>query len=307
MRIAVFCATERGLTCLRHIRQLCPGDQLSVVTFREEPVEPPFFDSIRDFALSVGAEFHEARTVGEEQADRLAADGLDLIVTVSWRYILSARLRGLARVAAVGLHDSLLPRYRGFSPTVWAMVNGERECGATLFHLADGMDAGDVVAQRVIPIRRDDTIGSVMPRVTRTYVELLEENLVALTRNAAPRAAQDHSRATYTCRRLPDDNRISWTSSAEQIVNLVRAVSQPYPGAFTELSGSRLTIWEAVHRNWERRYVGAVPGRVVEIQRDRGVTVLTGDGAVMLKTVKRAGAAPTCAADEIRSLSTTLR
>jgi methionyl-tRNA formyltransferase len=203
-------------------------------------------------------------------------------------------------------HDSLLPEYRGFAPTVWAIINGEKQTGVTLFAIGDDVDAGDIVDQRAIPIGPDSTISEVMERVTETYLELLERNLQGLLDRSASRRRQDHARATFTCKRIPQDSEIDWFLATDNIYNLIRASGAPYPGAYTFLNGKKLIIWSAAPVKNARRYAGRIPGRVVEIRPAEGSIVLTGDGLLLIQQVQIEGGDPVCAADVLKRLSDTL-
>jgi len=305
MRIAVACAARRGLLCLERIAELAPGADLDVFTFREEAHEPPFLESIRQAAEARGAAFREARALGRESlAAYWETTPPDLLLVVGWRYLVPARVYERPRLGAFVFHDSLLPAYRGFAPTVWAIVNGEDHTGATLFRIAEAVDSGAIVGQERVPIGPDDVIATVMDRVTGAYLKLLDRHLPELLAGTAREYAQDASLATFTCRRLSEDARIDWRAPARAVHDLVRASSTPYPGAFTYLDGRRLTVWSA--RRLDRRYVGSIPGRVAEIRAGEGVVVLASDGPMLLERVQLEGDEPRNAAEVIRSLSTTL-
>lgn len=169
----------------------------------------------------------------------------DLLVVIGWYYMVPRAMRELAPRGCVGIHASLLPRYRGGAPLVWAIINGEREAGVSLFHLGDGVDDGDIVAQRAFPIGAADTIRDAVERATAASVELVEEFVPRLLDGTAPRLAQDQSLATSFPQRSPADGRIDWSWSAERIRDFIRAQTRPYPGAFTELGGKRVTLWDA--------------------------------------------------------------
>jgi methionyl-tRNA formyltransferase len=305
MRIAVFCATRRGLLVLRRLFHLAPADDFVVFSFREEPHEPPFLDAIRAEAVGRGAEFHEARQMGPRLRQVWEQAAVDLAFAVSWRYLIPPEVFRRPRLGSYVLHDSLLPEYRGFAPTVWALVNGEDHTGATLFEMVEAVDAGDVIDQRRVHVGPDDAIAEVMDRVTDAYLGLLTDNLDALRAGRAPRRPQDAAQATYTCKRLPEDNRIDWRGPALRVHNLVRAVAAPYPGAFTTLGGERLTVWTA-SRVEGRRYVGGAPGRVAEVRPGVGALVLAGDGPVLVRQVQREGGPPVCAAEVLDRVSLTL-
>lgn len=303
MRIALLCATQRGKLLLDRLRELAPAAELVVASFREEPHEPPFLDEIRAAALRHGAVFREMK---KADADPAFWAGLDLMLVACWRYRIPPSIYQRPRRGTFVFHDSLLPRYRGFAPTVWAIINGEAETGATLFRIAEGVDTGDIVAQERVPIGPDETIDQVMARVTEAYLRLLASNLQPLLDGTARATPQDPAQATYTCKRLPEDNRIDWARSTAQIHNLIRATTRPYPGAFTFLAGRKLTIWSARPVVPAVRYVGAVPGRVVEILPGQGSMVLTGDGQLLVRRVQLDGEPETEATQVLRRLSQTL-
>jgi len=307
MRIVLFCAARRGLLFLKRLAELSPGDDLIVFSFREEPWEPPFLDDIRTMTLAHGGQLFEAKQVASPSwSEFWESAKVDLLFAVGWRYLIPAAVYRRARLGAFVFHDSLLPEYRGFSPTVWAIVNGEDHTGVTLFEIAEEVDAGDIVDQERVPIGPDDAIAVVVERVTQTYLNLLERNLDKLVGGTAPRHRQDHSRATYTCKRLPEDNQIDWAASSESVYNLIRAVSAPYPGAYTYLSGQKVRVWSARRLPHARRHIGRIPGRVVEVRRGEGTVVLTGDGSLFLTEVQIEGGKIVCAADVLNSLGQTL-
>jgi methionyl-tRNA formyltransferase len=307
MHVVLLCATRRGHLFLQKLKGLLPDAKITVISFREEPWEPPFVDDIRRSALAGGGEFFESREVGSKKSDPFwSAAAPDLMLVVSWRYKIPAEVYRRPRAGTFVFHDSLLPTYRGFSPTVWAMINGERHCGASLFEIAEEIDAGDIIDQERIAIGPDDVISGVMERVTQAYLALLERNLAGLIDGTAPRAPQDHSLATFTCKRLPEDNRIDWAAPSESVYNLIRAVGAPYPGAFTTLCGKKIRVWSARRLAEPRRYAGKIPGRVVEVTPGGGSVVLTGEGALLLTRVQMEGGETVDADQILNSLSQTI-
>lgn len=307
MRIVTLCATERGYRFVEKLAELVPQSELVVFSFREEPWEPPYLDDIRELTLAKGGQFFETRRVGSSKWVQFwESSPADLMFAVSWRFMVPARVYKRARLGTYVFHDSMLPEYRGFSPTVWSIINGEDHTGVTLFEIAEGVDEGDIVAQKRVPIGADDSIADVLERVTQTYLDVLEQNLGNLINGNAPRHPQDHSRATHTSKRLPEDNQIEWTASTKSIYNLIRAVSAPYPGAFTYLLGQKIRIWSAIRMSSNRHYVGRVAGRIVEVWPGEGSVVLTGDGSLLLTKVQMEGGEVTCAANILKSLSQTL-
>lgn len=302
MVIDLCCATRRGLLVLEALAGLLPPDaRLRVYSFREEPVEPPFLDAIREAALAHGAGFTETRKPNP-------AEPADLMFCCNWRHMIPPAVYSRCRTGAYIFHDSLLPRYRGFSPTVWAVRNGERETGVTLFEIGETVDSGRVVMQKAVPIGADEFIGSVVEHVTEAYLGVLRSAFPALLSGNPPLTVQDESAATYCCKLLPENAAIEWRDSTRVIYNRVRAFSAPYFGASTTIGGRVLRIWKAGIPENPLSYAGRIPGRVIRIDngRDGSVEVLTGDGILRLDEVQLENEPAAPASAVITSLWTTL-
>jgi methionyl-tRNA formyltransferase len=230
----------------------------------------------------------------------------ELILVIGWRTMLPVSLVRAPRLGCLGAHDSLLPHGRGFAPTNWAIITGADHGGVTLFHMSESMDAGDIVAQRAIPIGPRTTAGELYDHVSVATLELVLEHLPALKTGSAPRTAQDQEGATYFCARRPEDGLIDWSASTEKIDRLVRGLGHPYPGARTTLAGTELIVWEAEPVTPTPVYVGRVPGRPVSFGADGSVDVLTGDGVLRLRRVQVRGSDPVPPTRVIASIRATL-
>lgn len=307
MRIVLLCATKRGCRFLQKLAELCPEDELIVFSFKEKPWEPAYFSEIRELTLAAKGNFFEAKNVGGPRWKKFwESTTYELMFSVSWRYMVPPSVYERSRVGAFVFHDSLLPKYRGFSPTVWAVVNGEEQTGVTLFEMAKEVDAGDITDQEVVPIGPDDIIQDIMNRVTEKYLEIFGRNIEKLKAGQAKSKRQDHSQATYTCKFLPEDAQIDWSAPTEKIYNLIRGYSKPYPGAFTFLSGRKLTVLQAQRLTGFENYAGRVSGRVVKIIPGDGAVVLTGDGGLLIKKVQIGARETVCATDLLTNLNLTL-
>jgi|SRR5919108_4608695 methionyl-tRNA formyltransferase len=286
-KVGIACMTPRGIAVLRRVMALRPEVELTVVSAREEGGEPGFFEALRAVTREYGGQFHEGRNLATlAQAGLLNPSALDLLLLVNWRWLVPASLYRQPRQGAFVFHDSLLPAYRGFSPTCWAIINGEATTGATLFAIADDVDAGDIIGQQQVAIGPDDTVMTVMGRVTEAYLRLLEMHLEELLAGTAAPRPQEHGKATYACKRTAEDNRIDWAAPTLVIHNLVRAVTHPYPGAFTSLEGRRLRVWSSRRDLEPRNYRGRIPGAVVGFGQAGEAAVLTGDGVLILDCVQ---------------------
>jgi methionyl-tRNA formyltransferase len=245
------------------------------------------------------------RLRAEDEAE-IASLRLDLVVVMGWRALIGERVLSAPRFGAVGVHESLLPAYRGFAPVNWAVINGEAKTGVSLFHLtATGVDDGDVVARAETAIGEDDTAADVYRRTALASVELLEAHFDALLAGDAPRTPQDEGQATYTCARSPEDGLIDWRAPTRTIHNLVRGLAHPYPGARSYVSGKRYRIWSGEAVRAAKAYAGRIPGRVVGLVPGRGVEVLTGDGVYRVRTAGEEGQPGAPAETLFRSIRTT--
>ena len=162
-----------------------------------------------------------------------------------YRKLVSKDLLSIPKAGCFNLHGSLLPKYRGCAPANWAILNGETETGVTLHHMVSRPDAGDIVGQRRVTIEPADDAATLNRKLADAAKPLLDELLPLIRTGKAPRTPQDDSAATYFGRRSPKDGEIDWRRPAVEIANLVRAVTRPYPGAFTHSRGTQVTIWEA--------------------------------------------------------------
>ncbi len=307
MHIVLLCATDRGYRFAERVFDIGQEHSFTVFSFQETPWEPPYFADIRRLALERGHEFNEARFVGQPKWDSFWEDSsVDLIIMVSWRYLVPACVYGRSRQGAYVFHDSLLPKYRGFAPTVWAIRNGERETGVTLFQAVDDVDAGDIVDQRSVVIGASDAVADVMERVSQIYLDMIRDYFASLLSGNVKKKPQNHKEATFTCKWTPMDGEINWRGSSQSVFNLIRATGKPYPGAFTYLDNRKLTVWTAELPSPPRRYVSPAPGRVVEIQHGIGSLVLTAEGCILLKKVQFEGEPAMNASEALNSLSQTL-
>lgn len=167
----------------------------------------------------------------------------DLFVVVGWYHLVPPALRNLA--PAIGMHASLLPDYCGGAPLVWAIIQGEKRTGITLFELADGVDDGPVYAQAEVAINDDDDIATLYARIEERGLELLRETLPKIAAGTAKPVPQDAARRRVFPQRTPDDGQVDWSWPARRVYDFVRAQTRPYPGAFVFVNGERVHVWRA--------------------------------------------------------------
>jgi methionyl-tRNA formyltransferase len=241
MRILFFGYSQIGYRAVELLVER--GDEvLGVVTHRDDPHENRWYKTPAESAAAQGLPVVYSEDLDDAGA-ALAADlSPDLILSVFYRSLLPDSVLGCAKIAALNLHPSLLPAYRGRAPINWALVHGLPETGITLHHMARRADAGDIVAQRAVPIAPRATALSLYLEIEQAGIELLTETLPLVANGTAPRIVQDESKASKVGRRRPEDGRIDWTWPAARVDCLVRAVAPPWPGAFGTIEGKRVEI-----------------------------------------------------------------
>ncbi|HWI39692.1 MAG TPA: formyltransferase [Burkholderiales bacterium] len=238
-----------------------------VVTHKDDPNETRWYGSLFDFSRE-----RHLHVLADPPIDTLDVGAPDLIFSFYYRSMLPMSVLRRARLGAFNMHGSLLPKFRGRAPLNWAIVKGERETGVTLHEMTEKPDAGRIVDQQAVPIGPDDTAVEVFHRMTDAAEAVLKRSLPALVAGTVQYKPNDLSRGSYYGRRRPEDGRIDWTKSAQEIHNLVRAVAPPFPGAFCDQLD--------VHRT---QLTGqAAPGRPTGPYQERGQWfAVCGDGKVL--------------------------
>jgi methionyl-tRNA formyltransferase len=244
-RAVVFAYHNVGVRCLQTL--LARGvDVALVVTHEDSPTENIWFGSVASVAAEHGIPVvTPADPKSAELRARIVSAQPDFIFSFYYRHMLPVDLLAIAPRGAYNMHGSLLPKYRGRVPTNWAVLNGETETGATLHEMAAKPDAGAIIGQTPVPILPDDTAAQVFDKVTVAAEQTLWRVLPALLKGEAPHLPNDLSHGSYFGGRKPEDGRINFDQSAQQVYNLIRAVAPPYPGAFADIGSERFIVARA--------------------------------------------------------------
>jgi methionyl-tRNA formyltransferase len=286
-RILFFGYSEVGHDCLSLLLER--GDSVvALITHEDNPGEKIWFKTPAAAARAKGVPVHTPAKVGTpEWVERIAAMRPDLILSVYYRNMISTKVLALAPLGAFNMHGSLLPRYRGRAPINWAVLHGEPRIGMTLHRMVREPDAGNIVDQEGVDIGPRDTAEQAFRKVLPCARRVLARQIDALLLGKAPETPQDPTQATYFGGRKPEDGRIDWTQSSRRIFNLVRAVTDPYPGAFTDVGAARMMVWWAEEDSPAAR--GRM-GRAGEVLSVEPLVVATGDGALELTRIEWRGA-----------------
>lgn len=180
----------------------------------------------------------------EEFRARLAAIAPDAIIVVGYGRIIPQWMIDLPRFGNLNLHASLLPKYRGAAPIQWAIASGETRTGVTTMRIDAGLDTGDILLQRELPIPAEDTAETLAPKLAAMGADLMVETLHGLETGHIQPMAQDHAQATLAPILKKEDGRIDFSRTAQESWNRLRGF-QPWPGAFTTFRGKALQVHDA--------------------------------------------------------------
>jgi methionyl-tRNA formyltransferase len=285
----VVCAYHNvGCRCLAEL--LRQGARVEAVfTHEDSPTEEIWFGSVAELARRNGIPCHFTDVSMPENVALLEKIRPDYLFSFYYRFMIKKDVLEIPRLGALNMHGSYLPRYRGRVPVNWAVINGERETGATLHYMVEKPDAGDIVDQEKVGIEFTDTALDVFSRVTDAAERIIARAWPLLREGKAGRKAMNLAEGSYFGGRKPEDGLIDWNKSAVDIYNLVRGVTHPYPGAFTFLKGEKILIWKA----WPVEGRGE-PGLIVS---ERPFLVGTGDGLLEIRSLHMNSEAEAAAAE----------
>lgn len=237
-----------------------------------------------------GLPLHEIDNVNDDRAvELLRSLSLDVLLVIGWHQILRREALRTARVGVVGAHASLLPHNRGSAPINWTLIRGETQAGNSLIWLSEEVDAGNIIDQTAFCVTPYDTCATLYDRVAdsnrRMLLALVERLLDGETVVGRPH----HGDEPVLPRRRPQDGLVDWSRDAKAVYDFVRALTRPYPGAFSSLEGRRWSIWSSALLPGTV-CGGSVPGEVLgpvvsPVDAACGQLVACGRGAVLLLEV----------------------
>ncbi|BDT78553.1 formyltransferase [Polynucleobacter yangtzensis] len=242
MHAVVFAYHDVGVNCLKAL--LGAGIQVDlVVTHQDDPNENVWFGSVAKLCAEKNIPYITPNA--NELVDlipKFQALAPDYIFSFYYRFMIPEQTLKCAKIAALNMHGSLLPKYRGRAPVNWAILHGETETGATLHVMEAKPDAGDIVGQAAVSIGPDETATDVFGKVSQAAVTVIEQVLPSLIQGNIPRKPNELQKGSYFGGRKPADGQIHWNQTAKQVHDLVRAVAPPYPGAFADYDGKTMIV-----------------------------------------------------------------
>ena len=240
----------------------------------------PQASAVKQLALSKQLAVAQPATLKDDVViAQLAAVGADAMVVAAYGLILPESVLRLPRLGCLNIHASLLPRWRGAAPIQRAILAGDRETGVTIMQMDAGLDTGAMLLEQAIPIADDDNAQTLHDKLAALGAQLI----VRVLHEQPAAVAQDHARASYATKITKAEARIDWNRPAAELARAIRAYN-PMPGAYTTWQGQPLKLWRAETVS----AASAVPGTVLLADAD-GIVVATGDGALRLLELQRAG------------------
>lgn len=221
--------------------------------------------------------FQPEKISGSKEMEQLIKMDADLIVTAAYGQFLPSKLLNAPKYRAVNVHASLLPKYRGGAPVHYAIMNGEEETGVSIMYMERKMDAGDVLAQKSIPITADDDVQSMFNKLSTLGRDLLIDTLPKLFEGQLQPIPQDESLVTFSPNISREEERIDWNKPAQQISNKIRGM-RPWPVAHAVLNGERCKIWQA--QVLEDQTTSETPGKIISWDKE-SISVACGYDSVL--------------------------
>ena len=243
------------------------------------------YTPVKECALAHGIEVFQPVKVKEpENIEVLRKHQPDIIIVAAFGQIVPKSILDMPKYGCINIHASLLPKYRGAAPIQWAVINGEDVTGVTIMRMNEGIDTGDMIAKKTVRLAEDETGGSLFDKLAQVGAQLCVETMDIIEAGKAEYIPQNNEEATHTSMIRKELGLIDWNKSAVEIERLIRGLN-PWPSAYTNLSGKTFKIWKAKVVSEENTYE---PGCICRIDK-AGMYVQTGKGILLLTEVQMEG------------------
>lgn len=274
LKIAVLCSGKLGLDTLKKVAKSYQIDcvftdkksediihftnQSNIPLFKGNPRNKKGYHFIKDFEI-------------------------DVIISINYLFLIDTDIINHSKKLTFNLHGSLLPKYRGRTPHVWSIINGETKAGITAHQIDAGCDTGKIIHQIEVPINPEDTGADILKKYTTLYFPLVKKVLQDVMDDNLKLSPQNELNATYFGKRTPEDGQINWNWSKMQIKNWIRAQAYPYPGAFSFINGKKIIIDKVSFSN-RSKVTNASNGEVIETEPN--ILIKVNDGVILLEKIR---------------------
>ena len=279
MKILYFGDASWGARALKEV--VARGHQVLGVVLRVRPTVGDLGSTANELGLPV----YQPKNCNDDEFLRVVTTlEPDLNLSVSYDQILRKPILESAQLGFVNFHAGKLPWYRGRSVVNWAIINGEEEVGVTAHFMDEGIDTGDIILQRTLPIGWSDTYAEVLAGTVEAFVPLVADTVDLLRAGNYSRTVQSHLPGSYFPRRGPGDEWLDWHDTGLNIYNKIRGIAAPAPGARTLLDDREVVVWGARYQLDWPSYI-ATPGQVVGVEDD-GVRIKSGDSTIVVTAIE---------------------
>ena len=277
LKLAILCSGGLGLDTLTKISTNKNVEVVCVLTDSHSA-------GIIDFVKTNHIPFYAGNPRRGKGFQFLKTYEVDVIASINYLFLIEEDIITHSKKLTFNIHGSLLPKYRGRTPHVWAIINGETKAGITAHVIDVGCDTGQIIHQIEVPILNDDKGATMLQKYAKAYLPLVENVLGDLLNNNLNLKSQNESEATYFGKRTPLDGEIDWNLPKENIYNWVRAQSKPYPGAFTFYNNEKIIVdWVEFDEDLTDNSIQN--GTILEIQPR--IKVKVSNGSVFLKEIRQ--------------------
>ncbi len=269
-RVLFIGSKESGYNVFKTMFKVSPETLVGCVTLDDSDDTRSYKDHFIEFCDSnkIALNILRGKSDLSESIDRYKPD---ICIVMGWYHIISPRILDLVHGGFVGIHNSLLPRHRGFAPVVWSIIAGDNQTGFSVFSLDAGMDTGNLWYQEAIEINKSDYVEDIIAKLNRRIELFFRNKYIRILDGTLVPYRQTEEFVSYGARRLPDDGKIDWSLRAERIYDSIRAQSKPYPGAFTVYRGSKVTLWKSDVFMYP---IQGRPGQIGIIDKNKGMVVI---------------------------------
>lgn len=284
-KIVLICALENGKIALDYFSNLDKKrviDLIKVYTYKDELVPNKNMyirlDNIVDNNILT-----KVRKINDYK-DEIKGLNPDFIFVIGWSQLIDKEIINASKKGTIGFHTSKLPKNRGRSTIAWQISEGYTETALTMFYISEGIDNGDIIAQENIKIEQNDYVKDILFKMNQSAYNLLKTYFPLLLNGKATRIKQDERQANYRRLRTDNDSLINWNSNTERIYNLIRAVSFPYPKAWTLYKGKKIKINYAnmIDFNFKGFYFFEKSGTIIGNMKNFGYLIKTRDGIIAI-------------------------
>lgn len=221
----------------------------------------------------------------------------ELLFVIGWSQLVDSEILCLSSVASLGMHPAPLPRGRGRAPLAWSIIKGLDQTALSFFHLTEEPDAGDIVGQESISIKKEDDASTLYNKVIDAGKTLIQQYYPEFESGNIPRKPQDDSKATWWPKREPHHGLINWNKTSTEVYDWIRGQTRPYPGAFSYIGDTKVTVWSA--RPSEKEYICAAPGKIIQVRED-SLEIATWESTIEITEVQVQGDDPIQASELVK-------